>query len=99
MEKACGLEIAWKINDKPNQCRKYGIEICDDPTNPHKKLVIEASEYLFIPITTEGSTCGIVAYPTNDNELRECHKIILSDEFDWDPSNIFVHDLFNGGGV
>ena len=27
----------------PNQCRKFGIQICDDPNNPHRNLVIEAS--------------------------------------------------------
>ena len=27
----------------PNQCQKFGIQICDDPTEPHRKLVIEAS--------------------------------------------------------
>ena len=25
----------------PNQCQKFGIKICDDPTDPHRKLVIE----------------------------------------------------------
>ena len=35
----------------PNQCRKFGIKICNDPTNPHRKLVSEALEYLFIPMT------------------------------------------------
>ena len=25
----------------PNQCQKFGIQICDDPTNTHRKLVIE----------------------------------------------------------
>ena len=27
----------------PNQCRKFRIKICNDPTNPHKKLGIELS--------------------------------------------------------
>ena len=48
---------------------------------------IESSEDLFIPMTMEGSTCGIVTHPTTDNELHECQNILLSDEFDWDPSN------------
>ena len=32
----------------PNQCRKFGIRIFDDPTNPYRKMVIQESEYLFI---------------------------------------------------
>ena len=35
---------------KQNQFQKIGMQICDDPTEPHMKLVIEESEYLFIPI-------------------------------------------------
>ena len=35
----------------PNQCREFGIQICDNPTDPHRNLVIEASEELFIPMT------------------------------------------------
>ena len=27
----------------PNQCRKFGIQIYDDPEYPHRKLGIEAS--------------------------------------------------------
>ena len=37
----------------PNQCQKFGIQICDEPNDPHRKLGIEAPEYLFIPMTME----------------------------------------------
>ena len=73
----------------PNQCQKFGIQICDDPTYPHRKLVIEESEDLFIPITMEGSTCRIITHPPTDKDLHEFQKIILSDEFYWGPSKIF----------
>ena len=63
----------------PNQYRKVGIQICDDPTHPHRKLVIEASEDLFVPITIEGSSCGLVTHPPTDNKLYECQNILLSD--------------------
>ena len=74
----------------PNQRRKFGIQICNYPTDPHRKLEIEASEDLFIPMKTEGSTCGIITHPRTDNELHECQNIPLSYEFDWNPSeNLF----------
>ena len=69
----------------PNQCQKFGVLIYDDPTNPHRNLVIEASEDLFIPMTMEVSTWGIVTHVPIDDELHECQNILLSDEFDWDP--------------
>ena len=43
-----------KLLINPKQCRKSGIQICDDLTDPHKMLVIEESEDLFIPMTMEG---------------------------------------------
>ena len=39
------------------------------------------------PTKMEKSTCGIITYPTNKDDLHKYQKIILSDEFDWDPSN------------
>ena len=73
-----------KLLINPNQCGKFGIQICNYPTNPHRKLVIEASEDLLIPMTLEGLNCGLVTNPPTDNELHERQKYILSDEFDWD---------------
>ena len=43
-----------------NQFRKFGIQIYDNPTDPHRKLGIEASADLFTPMETEGSPCGII---------------------------------------
>ena len=69
----------------PNQCQNFWIKICDDPTNPHRKLGIEASENLFISMKMEGSTCGLITHPPTDDEINECQKIILLYEFDWNP--------------
>ena len=54
----------------PNQCRKFGIKICDDPTDPHRKLGIETSEDLVTPMKTEGSNCGLATDPTTDEEIH-----------------------------
>ena len=61
----------------PNQCQKFGIKICNDPTDPHMNLGIEASEDLFIPMKMEVSTCGIVTHPPNDDEIHDREEIIL----------------------
>ena len=69
--------------------QKFGIQIYDDPNDPHRNLGIEASEDLFIPMIMQGSTCGIITNPPTDNKIHERQNIIPSDKFDWDPSNIF----------
>ena len=75
---------------KPNQCQKFRIQICDDPTDLHRKLGIEALEDLFVPMTMEGSTCGLITHPNTDDQLHKCQNILLSDEFYWDSSeNLF----------
>ena len=56
----------------PNQCQQFGIQKCNDPTDPHRKLIIESSEELFIPMTVEGSTCGIVTHLPTDEKIHEC---------------------------
>ena len=38
----------------PNQYQKFGIQICNEPADPHRNLGIEASEDLFTPMTMEG---------------------------------------------
>ena len=74
---------------KQYQYRKFGIQICNGLTNQHRKLVIEASEDLLIPMAMEGSTLRLVTHPPTDEELYEYQRIFLSDEFDWDPSIFF----------
>ena len=74
----------------PNQCQKFGIKICDDMTDQHRKLVIEASEDLFTQTTMEGSTYGRVIQIPTDKVIHECQNILLLDEFDWNTSkNLF----------
>ena len=71
----------------PNKCQNVGIQICDDPTDLHRKLDIETCKYLFIPMSTDGSTCGLVTRPPNYEKLHECNHTSLSDEFEWYPPN------------
>ena len=35
----------------------------------------------------DGSTYGIITHPPTKNEIYDYQLILLSDEFDWDPSN------------
>ena len=72
----------------PNQCQKFDIQLWYNPTDPQMKLGIESLEDLFIPMETEVWTCGVLTHPPTDNNLHDCQQTLLSDEFDWYPSNI-----------
>ena len=55
----------------PNQCQKFGIQICNYSNDPHRKLVIKESKYLFIPMEMKGSTCGLITHTSTKNEIHE----------------------------
>ena len=80
----------------PNQCRAYGIKICDDPTDTHRNLGIEIGDD-FIPMQMRGTICCFESYcPTND-QIETYRKIVLSDEEKWDPNaNIFMQSSREG---
>ena len=41
----------------PNQCRAFGIVICDDTTNKYRYLGIDTGG-IFFPFQMKGTTCG-----------------------------------------
>ena len=61
----------------PNQFQKFGIQLCYDPTNPHRNLVIESLEGLFIPMTMEGSNFGLVMHSPNDDKRFYCKMNLI----------------------
>ncbi len=72
----------------PYQCRSYGVALCDDPTDRHRDLGIEADDDTFVPLEMIGSTCGFITrYPTDD-EIESCRRIYLSDEENWNPADV-----------
>ena len=51
----------------PNQCRYFGITICNDPTDQHKPLGIEAYSNTHISMLTVGCSCVFITrYLTYD---------------------------------
>lgn len=74
----------------PNQCRSYGISICDDPTDAYRDLGIDLGNGYFLPMSMNGSTCSFTSRcPTEDELQDESLKwFTLSDEQHWDPTAV-----------
>ena len=71
----------------PNQCRDFGVQVCDDPTDPNRKLGYYP-EIEFMPMTMVGSTATIMtSYPT-DLQMDTCEHVIMSNENYWDPTQV-----------
>ena len=72
----------------PNQCRSFGIPVCDDPTDPFRPLGFTLDNEELLPLVMEGTnTLMYTRCPTRE-EMDECRKIFMSDPDHWDPTNV-----------
>ena len=74
----------------PNQCRAFGISLCDDPYDPHRELgLYDPQTDTAIPFTHKDSAVGLKTRSPTPEEIDQCRPhIILSDEAPWDPSKM-----------
>ena len=85
----------------PNQCRSFGISLCDDPTDTHRDLgIYDPSSDLMIPMTMKGSICSLMTRCPTYDELDNCTHIFLSDEHNWSTDAVtFNVSSLNGERV
>ena len=58
----------------PNQCRSFGIRVCDDPTDGNRKLGMELSDDYVVPFTMRGTTCNFLSRSPTLSELETCKR-------------------------
>jgi ribosomal protein L31E len=76
----------------PNQLRAFGVPVCDDPTDPFRELGIQLDSDLFLPMSMDGTICGVMTRCPTDEELKTCRIFTVSDVDDWDPARIVFDD-------
>jgi hypothetical protein len=83
-----GLWFGTKLPNSlinPNQCRMFGINLCDDPFDPYRKLEIHDPETgVRIPLAMHGSTCISESLLSIYTGLPGCET---NDEL-WDPASL-----------
>ena len=67
-----------------NQCRSYGISLCDNPTDPHQTLGFQKNT-LNTPLVMEGTIATMSTRCPSLEELESCQYIYLSNQETWDP--------------
>jgi hypothetical protein len=73
----------------PNQCRAYGISICDDPFDPNRPLGLhDPKTGIFIPFEMQGTTAGFKTRAPQRDEVDRYRHIIMCDDAPWDPTKI-----------
>jgi hypothetical protein len=80
----------------PNQCRMNGIDLCDDPFDKHRKLmIVDHLSGHEIPLTFRSCVVkAITRAPTYDEieEAKNSGRIIeMTSEAPWDPSKVSIH--------
>ena len=70
----------------PNQCRAFGISLCDDPTDPFRSLGMRLDN-LFIPFTMSGSTASFTTRAPTKHEIDLCNHIAITEDL-WDPTQV-----------
>ena len=71
----------------PNQCRAFGISLCDDPTDTHRALGFHTDKVL-IELFMKGTIATMRTHCPSQEELDTCPFIYLSDENSWDPNKV-----------
>ena len=71
----------------PNQCRSFGISLCDDPTDPNRKLGLELSDDYVVPFTMRGTTCYFLSRSPSMSEIETCRTFQLTDTDTWNPAD------------
>ena len=71
----------------PNQCRAFGISLCDDPTDTHRALGFHTDKVL-IELFMKGTIATMMTHFPSQEELDTCPFIYLSDENSWDPKKV-----------
>jgi len=81
----------------PNQCRSYGISVCDDPTDQNRDIGMELPENYFLPFRMRGTTCYFESRSPDVEELESCRTLQVSDANHWDPTDeIFILTVGRG---
>ena len=58
----------------PNQCRSFGIRVCDDPTDGNRKLGMELSDDYVVPFTMRGTTCNFYPVPQHCRNSKRAKR-------------------------
>ena len=84
----------------PNQCRAFGINICDDPTDDNRRFGMELSDDYVVPFAMRGTTCIFQSRSPSTSELETCKTFQVSDPDTWDPTaDIFQISAIERGRV
>ena len=87
-----GLWFGTKLTDSlisPNQCRSFGVDICDDPWDKHRGLRLRYPDEGFeIPFEFSRNVVSFETRAPTDDELSTCYRLEMTSPDSWDPATV-----------
>ena len=84
----------------PNQCRAFGIQVSDDPTDDTRTFGMELGDDYVVPFKMRGTTCFFQSRSPSNFEIETCKTFQVSDPETWDPTaDIFSISAIGRGPV
>ena len=77
----------------PNQIRKYGVPVWDNPFDKERPFSIEVNDELQIPLITSGTKVYFRSRTPSKIELESCKKIEMTSNKPWNPSSVQLQEV------
>ena len=77
----------------PNQLRKYGVPVRDNPFDKERPFSIQVSDEVKIPLRTNGTKIYFKSRVPTDKELERCPKIQVTSDCYWNPSEVELREI------
>ena len=77
----------------PNQIRKYGVPVWDNPFDKERPFSIEVNDELQIPLITSGTKVYFKSRTPSKIELESCKKIEMTSNKPWNPSCVQLQEV------
>ena len=88
-----GLWFGDRLNHSlinPNQCRSYGISVCDDPTDQNRDIDMDLPENYFLLFRMRGTTYYFESRSSDIEELESSRTFQVSDVNNWNPTDEMI---------
>ena len=77
----------------PNQLRKFGVPVWDNPFDHDRPFSIQVSDEVDIPLCTNGTKIYFKSRVPTTKELEECPKVHVTSEDHWNPSEVELKQI------
>ena len=78
----------------PSQCHSYGINVCDDPTDQHRKIGMELPDKYFLPFKMRRTTYYFESRSPDVEQIESYRTFQVSDAHHWDSmEEIFISTI------